>query len=326
MSCLEVTGDRDGSGSICKDGDSVACAGIVLTRQMPGDAGVVFITLSDETGVTNVVVWPGLVEPFRREIMGARLLVVRARVQRSPDNVVHLVAERIFDRTEELDRLSEDDSEAPSFRSQARRATVTPATSPRGPQIAGLPLTGRAVLYAPLTGQKGIIVKRHLIAACAAAAVSCSTAAFADEGMWTFDNFPSAAVKAKYGCEHRPGLARQCARRLGAPVVGLLGLGRHQGRAGPDQSPLRARLRPEPLHREGGLCEGRFLDREARGREALSRHAGGDPRRHLRRHHARPPARLPARPGRTSSRRRDAEIAAVERKAAPGARRTIAAR
>ena len=42
-------------------------------------------------------------------------------------------------------------------------------------------------------------MKRHLIAACAAAAVSCSTAAFADEGMWTFDNFPSAAVKAKYG-------------------------------------------------------------------------------------------------------------------------------
>jgi error-prone DNA polymerase len=119
MSCLEVTGDRDGLGSICKDGDSVACAGIVLTRQMPGDAGVVFITLSDETGVTNVVVWPGLVESFRREIMGARLLVVEGKVQRSPDNVVHLVAERIFDRTEELDRLSEDDSEAPSFRSQA---------------------------------------------------------------------------------------------------------------------------------------------------------------------------------------------------------------
>ena len=119
MSCLEVTGDRDGLGSVCKDGDSVACAGIVLTRQMPGDAGVVFITLSDETGVTNVVVWPGLVEPFRREIMGARLLVVEGKVQRSPDNVVHLVAERIFDRTEELDRLSEDDSEAPSFRSQA---------------------------------------------------------------------------------------------------------------------------------------------------------------------------------------------------------------
>jgi error-prone DNA polymerase len=118
-SCLEVTGDRIADvKSKCKDGDSVGCAGIVLTRQMPGDAGVVFITLSDETGITNVVVWPRLVEPFRREIMGARLLLVEGKVQRSVDGVVHLVAERIYDRTAELDRLSEDHHDAPSFRSQ----------------------------------------------------------------------------------------------------------------------------------------------------------------------------------------------------------------
>jgi error-prone DNA polymerase len=103
------------------DGVRASCAGIVLTRQMPGDAGVVFITLSDETSVANVVVWPRLVETFRREIMGARLLLVEGKVQRSPEGVVHLVAERIFDRTEELERLSEDDNnDAPSFRSQAR--------------------------------------------------------------------------------------------------------------------------------------------------------------------------------------------------------------
>jgi error-prone DNA polymerase len=85
---------------------------------MPGDAGVVFITLSDETGITNVIVWPRLVEEFRREIMGARLLVVEGKVQRSTQGVVHLVAERIVDRTAELERLSEDDHGAPSFRSQ----------------------------------------------------------------------------------------------------------------------------------------------------------------------------------------------------------------
>jgi error-prone DNA polymerase len=101
-----------------------SCAGIVLTRQMPGDSGVVFITLSDETHVANVVVWPRLVEQFRREIMGARLLLIEGKVQRSPEGVVHLVAERIFDRTGELDRLSEDDGEAPSFRSQARHRHV----------------------------------------------------------------------------------------------------------------------------------------------------------------------------------------------------------
>jgi error-prone DNA polymerase len=59
------------------------------------------------------------VETFRREIMGARLLLVEGKVQKSPDGVVHLVAERIVDRTRELDRLSEDDADAPSFRSQA---------------------------------------------------------------------------------------------------------------------------------------------------------------------------------------------------------------
>ena len=112
-SCGEISDPKS-----TKDGDSVACAGIVLTRQMPGDAGVVFITLSDETSVTNVIVWPRLVEEFRREIMGARLLLVEGKVQRSVDNVVHLVAERITDRTEELDRLSEDQHDAPSFRSQ----------------------------------------------------------------------------------------------------------------------------------------------------------------------------------------------------------------
>jgi error-prone DNA polymerase len=106
---------------VSRDGEKIRCAGIVLTRQMPGDAGVVFITLSDETGVTNVVVWPDLVKTFRREIMSGRLLVVEGTVQRSKEDVVHLVAERIIDRTQELDRLSEDDIDAPSFRSQAAR-------------------------------------------------------------------------------------------------------------------------------------------------------------------------------------------------------------
>ncbi|HEY1706805.1 MAG TPA: error-prone DNA polymerase [Rhizomicrobium sp.] len=91
-----------------RDGEPAVCAGIVLTRQMPGDAGVVFVTLSDETGIANVVVWPALVETFRAEIMGARLMVVEGKIQRSPEGVVHLVAERVFDRTHELDRLSED--------------------------------------------------------------------------------------------------------------------------------------------------------------------------------------------------------------------------
>ena len=102
-SCTEVNTARNGS--------KAKCAGIVLTRQMPGDSGVVFVTLSDEAGVANVVVWPKLVETFRREIMGARLMLVEGKVQRGEGNVVHLVAERIFDRSYELQRLTEDEKQ-----------------------------------------------------------------------------------------------------------------------------------------------------------------------------------------------------------------------
>jgi error-prone DNA polymerase len=115
LDCAEI--------SKAPDGVPASCAGVVLTRQMPGGAGVVFITLSDEASVANIVVWPRTVETFRREIMGARLLLVEGKVQRSPEGVVHLVAERIFDRTHELDWLSQDDGEAPTRRSQADRHT-----------------------------------------------------------------------------------------------------------------------------------------------------------------------------------------------------------
>ena len=105
MNCTEINAARNGS--------KAKCAGIVLTRQMPGDSGVVFVTLSDEAGVANVVVWPKLVETFRREIMGARLMLVEGKVQRGEGDVVHLVAERVFDRSYELHRLSDDEMHSP---------------------------------------------------------------------------------------------------------------------------------------------------------------------------------------------------------------------
>ena len=70
------------------------------------------MTLSDETGVCNVVIWPKLYERFRKEIAGARLMLVEGKIQRSPENVIHLVAERISDRTADLDLLS--DAEMPN--------------------------------------------------------------------------------------------------------------------------------------------------------------------------------------------------------------------
>jgi error-prone DNA polymerase len=87
----------------------VRCAGIVLVRQRPGSSkGVVFMTLEDETGIANIVVWPKVMEKFRKEVMGARLVEIEGTIQSSLDHVVHLVADRLFDRTPDLIGLSND--------------------------------------------------------------------------------------------------------------------------------------------------------------------------------------------------------------------------
>ena len=89
-------------------GRKVSLAGLVLVRQKPGSAkGVCFITLEDETGVANLVIWPKLFKHYRRVIMSARLLVVHGRVQ-SDGRVIHVVADRLEDRTTRLDHLSDE--------------------------------------------------------------------------------------------------------------------------------------------------------------------------------------------------------------------------
>jgi error-prone DNA polymerase len=95
--------------SDARDRQHVCCAGVVLVRQRPGSAkGVVFMTLEDETGIANIVVWPKVMERFRKEVMGARLILVEGTIQSSPEKVVHLVAERLFDRSGDLIALAND--------------------------------------------------------------------------------------------------------------------------------------------------------------------------------------------------------------------------
>ena len=85
----------------------VQVAGVVLVRQRPGSAkGVVFITLEDETGVANIVVWPDLKTRFRKAVMGGRLLEVHGRVERD-DEVIHVIAAHIRDASADLARLSD---------------------------------------------------------------------------------------------------------------------------------------------------------------------------------------------------------------------------
>lgn len=90
------------------NGRRVKTAGVVLVRQRPGSAsGVCFITLEDETGIANLVVWPKVFEKYRSIVMGARILFVRGMVQKA-DNVTHIVAHHLEDRTEDLSLLTED--------------------------------------------------------------------------------------------------------------------------------------------------------------------------------------------------------------------------
>jgi len=96
---------------VCHERDKqyVRCAGVVLVRQRPGSAKcVVFMTLEDETGIANIVVWPKVMERYRKEVMGARLVLVEGYIQSSPEHVTHLVAQRLFDRSHDLVNLAND--------------------------------------------------------------------------------------------------------------------------------------------------------------------------------------------------------------------------
>jgi error-prone DNA polymerase len=89
-----------------KDGAWVTVAGLVLVRQMPGTAGVVFVTLEDETSIANIIIWPKVYEKFRPEVIGSRCLAVTGRLQKERE-VIHVIAYRIEDRSQLLNTLSE---------------------------------------------------------------------------------------------------------------------------------------------------------------------------------------------------------------------------
>ena len=96
-----------------RDGRWLEAAGIVLVRQRPGSAkGVMFITLEDETGIANLVVWPQVFEKNRRIILSAGMFAVRGRIQREGE-VVHLVAQRLTDLSADLASVGDRDAAFP---------------------------------------------------------------------------------------------------------------------------------------------------------------------------------------------------------------------
>ncbi|MDE2488422.1 MAG: error-prone DNA polymerase [Alphaproteobacteria bacterium] len=96
----------------------LAVGGLVLVRQRPGTAkGVVFMTLEDETGIANIVVWKDAFEANRRLVMGASFVIVEGQLQREGD-VIHLVAERFADLSHKLGEMRDAEGPPPQVRSR----------------------------------------------------------------------------------------------------------------------------------------------------------------------------------------------------------------
>lgn len=91
-----------------KNGSIIRTAGVVLIRQRPGKGNAIFITLEDEGGIVNILLWARHFERYRRAVMASRLMLAEGEVQRSKEGVIHLMATRIVDRTAMLDTLGSD--------------------------------------------------------------------------------------------------------------------------------------------------------------------------------------------------------------------------
>ncbi len=117
--CLPHDGLRHATGR-------VSVSGLVITRQRPGTAsGVVFLTLEDETGVSNVVVWRKVYETFRKAVIAGRLLRVTGRIERE-GQVTHVIAEKIEDISALLSTLGQPAEAIPAQCTQGRATATQP--------------------------------------------------------------------------------------------------------------------------------------------------------------------------------------------------------
>ncbi|HUS97903.1 MAG TPA: error-prone DNA polymerase [Hyphomicrobiaceae bacterium] len=143
-SCVDLAGLSNGA--------YVTLAGVILVRQRPGSAkGVVFMTIEDETGIANTVVWPKTLERYRKVVMTARLIVVRGRIQRH-ENIIHVVSSHLEDRSEWLALLSEGMTDNPAMAQvpstnadEIARPGPASARPPSHPRWAGHPRNERVI-------------------------------------------------------------------------------------------------------------------------------------------------------------------------------------
>jgi error-prone DNA polymerase len=130
-----------------RDGRRVTVAGIVLVRQKPGSAkGVMFITIEDETGHANLIVWPSVFEKQRRLILSAAMIACRGKLQREA-GVTHVIADQLIDLSAMLRSVGDRDGAFPLVHGRGDEAKHGGAPDPR----AGGGVGGRRVrdIYVP---------------------------------------------------------------------------------------------------------------------------------------------------------------------------------
>ncbi|MBX5193635.1 error-prone DNA polymerase [Rhizobium sp. NZLR3b] len=130
-----------------RDGRWLMTAGLVLVRQKPGSAkGVMFLTIEDETGPANVVVWPKLFERRRRVVLGSSMMAINGRIQREGE-VVHLVAQQLFDLSGDLSALADRDE---AFKLPTGRGDEFAHGSPGSPDARDRAAVKTRDIYVPL--------------------------------------------------------------------------------------------------------------------------------------------------------------------------------
>jgi error-prone DNA polymerase len=119
LSCTQAT--------VQEDGTRLRIAGVVLVRQRPGNGNVVFCTIEDETGIANIVIWSSMLDQFRRATLASSLLLVTGRLQRSPEGIVHVIADRLDDRSALMGRITEAPASCFTDRSSERKLLRSPS-------------------------------------------------------------------------------------------------------------------------------------------------------------------------------------------------------
>lgn len=139
--CLEVLAAADLLE--IKDGARIRLAGVVLVRQRPGTAsGVIFMTIEDETGVANLIIWPKVMDKFRSIVMGAKLVEVTGRVQKA-DGVIHVIAISLKDQSQALTALMDGHHDLPDGIPPNLHVPRTPPPKrSHHPSVQGLSLSG----------------------------------------------------------------------------------------------------------------------------------------------------------------------------------------